>query len=247
MHDFPPACPLCDGVGLIRVAAGMKDCTCVLARRAEAAIRRACIPEHYQAATLESFTTGKNATLFNAAGRARRFIDEYAPHQPGGLLFTGPVGTGKTHLATATLRGILARGFDGRFVDVRELLKQLQASYGDHTIDATSILNPVLSAPLLVLDEIGAARPTDWTADTVEHIINTRYNKDRATILTSNYAFRGPAAADARTTGDGYARPSMREETLGDRVGARVFSRLQEMVTLIEMRGDDYRARSQKK
>jgi DNA replication protein DnaC len=253
MPARPPDCSICDDSGFVPVHdaaagkyVGVKPCECSRRRRLAAALQRSRIPAHYQAATLENFATGKNATLFKACGLARRYVDEYTPDQRGGLLFTGPVGTGKTHLAAATLRGIIARGFDGRFTDVRELLKELQHSYGDRSLDESTILNPVLAAPLLVLDELGAARATDWTADIVEHIINTRYNKNRATILTTNYPFRMPAAADPRTTGEGYARPSMRDETLGDRIGARVFSRLQEMVTLIEMRGDDYRARSQK-
>jgi DNA replication protein DnaC len=151
---------------------------------------------------------------------------------------------GKTHLGVGILQALIEqRGASGLFYDYRELLKQVQNSYNPK-VAATEleILAPVFDAEVLVLDEIGASKPTDWVWDTVAHILNTRYNDRRTTIITTNYANLPPLGMaagvdDPRTQ----ARTAMREETLGDRIGERMRSRLQEMCVVVEMQGEDFR------
>jgi DNA replication protein DnaC len=118
------------------------------------------------------------------------------------------------------------------------LLKDVQNSY-ERKVDLSEreVLAPVFEAEVLVLDELGAAKPTDWVWDTVAHILNTRYNDRRTTILTTNYANMAPLGA-----GEGRgAKGAMREETLGDRITERMRSRLQEMCVVVEMQGEDFR------
>ncbi len=79
-----------------------------------------------------------------------------------------------------------------------------------------------------IFDELGAAKTSEWVWETVALILNTRYNDRRTTILTTNYPDLPPGAA-AATEGIALARASTREETLGDRIGERMRSRLQEM------------------
>jgi DNA replication protein DnaC len=83
---------------------------------------------------------------------------------------------------------------------------------------------------------VGAAKPTDWVWDTVAHILNTRYNDRRTTIITTNYANVAPLGA-----GGSEVQRAAREETLGDRIGERMRSRLQEMCVVVEMHGEDFR------
>ena len=107
-----------------------------------------------------------------------------------GLLLTGSIGVGKTHLAVGILQALVTeRGATGIFFDYRDLFKQVQNSY-NRQVAATEleILAPVFDAEVLVLDELGASKPTDWVWDTVAHILNTRYNDRRTTIITTNYA-----------------------------------------------------------
>ncbi len=111
-------------------------------------------------------------------------------------MLTGSIGVGKTHLAVGILQALVTeRGATGLFYDYRELLKQVQNSY-NRQVQATEleILAPVFDAEVLVLDELGASKPTDWVWDTVAHILNTRYNDRRTTIITTNYAIAGPLA-----------------------------------------------------
>ena len=120
-----------------------------------------------------------------------KFVEGYPVETAGtGLLLTGSIGVGKTHLAVGILQALVAeRGAYGLFYDYRDLLKQVQNSYNQE-VAATEleVLRPVFEAEVLVLDELGAAKPTDWVWDTVAHILNTRYNDRRTTIITTNYA-----------------------------------------------------------
>jgi DNA replication protein DnaC len=145
---------------------------------------------------------------------------------------------GKTHLGVGILQALVAeRGATGLFYDYRDLLKQVQNSY-NQSVAATEleVLRPVFEAEVLVLDELGASKPTDWVWDTVAHILNTRYNDRRTTIITTNYPNAAPLGAEPASP-----RAAMREETLGDRIGERMRSRLQEMCVVVEMHGEDFR------
>ena len=144
-----------------------------------------------------------------------------------GLIFMGTVGVGKTHLAVSILKGLTERGFTCLFYEFGTLLKEIQDSYNSNTrTSELGVLAPVLNAQILVLDELGASKPTDWVRDTMAHIINTRYNDQKLTIFTTNYLDE---------------RKNDREETLEDRIGVRLRSRLFEMCRTVEITGRDYR------
>jgi len=134
---------------------------------------------------------------------------------------------------------ILAKGIACLFYDYRELLKQIQNSYNS-AVQTTEldVLRPVFETDVLVLDELGAVKPTEWVWDTVSLILNTRYNDNRTTIITTNFEDQ-PAAG---TNGAGSAvRAAVRAESLGDRIGERMRSRLHEMCRIIKMEGEDFR------
>ena len=145
---------------------------------------------------------GRTASLAAAHLRARKFVDGFPVETAGdGLLLTGSIGVGKTHLAVGILQALVAeRGAYGLFYDYRDLLKQVQNSY-NQSVAATEleVLRPVFEAEVLVLDELGAAKPSDWVWDTVAHILNTRYNDRRTTIITTNYANAGSAGSRRRS------------------------------------------------
>ena len=208
-------------------------------------IQQARIPQRYAHCTLDSYDTqfpSSNRTLTGALVQARGFVDGISirDNNGNGLLLTGSIGVGKTHLAVGMLQALVAeRGA------TRPLLRlprppqagaeQLQPQRQRHRARRSS--QPVFDAEVLVLDELGASKPTDWVWDTVAHILNTRYNDRRTTIITTNYANLAPLASDAT----GPTRVAVREETLGDRIGERMRSRLQEMCVVVEMTGEDFR------
>ncbi len=254
------ACPLCAGTGLRLVRRDGEqfaaECSCRVERKAGLRLKRARIPERYAHCSLESFDTGfrsADPSLGMALMATRRFADGYPLETEGrGLLLTGSIGAGKTHLAVGLLRELIEqRGATGVFCDYRDLLKQIQNSYNPHVATTElEILRPVFEAEILVLDELGAVKPTDWVWDTVAHILNTRYNDKRTTLITTNYPnqpsamVQSQSAASSVTDRDvsrSAATRAMREETLGDRIGERMRSRLQEMCITVSMHGDDFR------
>jgi DNA replication protein DnaC len=183
-----------------------------------------------------------NPSLTRALIQARGFVDAYPLHTDGkGLLLVGSIGVGKTHLAVGMLNALVRKGAQGLFCDYRDLLKKVQNSYNPQ-VAATEleVLRPVFDAEVLVLDELGASKPTEWVWDTVAHILNTRYNDKRTTIFTTNYP-NLPSAGAAGVQPTGNLRRAVQEETLGDRIGDRMRSRLMEMCVVVEMAGEDWR------
>jgi DNA replication protein DnaC len=163
-----------------------------------------------------------------------------------GLLFMGPAGVGKTHLAVSIIKGLLSKGFAALFYEFGSLLKEIQDSYNPNTNSSElRVLAPVYQADVLVLDELGATVPTDWVRDTMYQIINKRYNDKKLTIFTTNYLDE-PRILHAENDSD---RPTFSKKKTGDRIqppledriGVRLRSRLYEMCREIRIEGEDYR------
>lgn len=242
-------CPRCGGAGARAIllpdgATRIEPCACRLEIRVSRLLQRANIPKRYEHCSLESYDAGfpgSDRTLTSAFLTARSFVDGYPVTTAGkGLLLTGSIGVGKTHLAVGILQALIVeKSVHGLFCDYRELLKQIQHSYNPQVATTEmEILRPVFEAEVLVLDELGAAKPTDWVWDTVALVLNTRYNDKRTTIITTNYADLPPGGSPSGSNG---ASRATRDETLGDRIGERMRSRLAEMCVMVEMRGDDFR------
>ncbi len=233
-------CPQCQGTGWKTIQNGadrrVTRCDCRLQARTESLINAAHIPKRYEHCELSNFEfDGPHRALASARMAACKFVEEY-PVDSTGLLLIGSIGVGKTHLAVGIIRElILSKGISCLFYDYRELLKQIQNSYND-SVKATEldVLRPVFDTEVLVLDELGAVKPTEWVWDTVSLILNTRYNDNRTTIITTNFDDK-PAGVVAGPRG------AAREETLGDRIGERMRSRLHEMCRIIKMEGQDFR------
>lgn len=240
-------CPICEGAGLrvVERADGTRvavRCDCRTERGWGRAFDRARIPKRFINCTLEDYVpnySGNNPTLNAAILQARNFVKAY-PHETygKGLMLVGEIGTGKTHLAVAILKALITdRGAKALFYDCATLLDDLKNTY-ERKVDVTEreMLKPIFEADVLVLDELGAAKVTDWGSDTIARVINARYNDGRTTIVTTNLPNLPPIGVIER---DNFA--PMRRETLGDRIGERMRSRLQEMCVVVEMAGKDFR------
>lgn len=224
-------CSICQDTGLELVTGkGARICSCRKQRSKEGQYLSVRLPRRYDGFHFNNYKplTG----LQDAAFRLSTALTMEFPAVDRGLLLMGNVGVGKTHLAVSILKGLTERGFDCLFYEFGSLLKEIQDSYNPNTFTSElSVLAPVLRADVLVLDELGASKPTDWVRDTMAHIINTRYNDKKLTIFTTNYL-------DERRTD--------RDETLEDRIGSRLRSRLFEMCKTVMMDGSDYRRRLDK-
>jgi DNA replication protein DnaC len=226
-------------------------CECTSSDRRERELDRARIPQRYRHCNFENFeadigydhgTPQQNSSWNRSIEQAKLLVEGFARDFPvgteHGMLLIGPCGVGKTHLAVAALQQVLLRGHSGLFYDYRELLKEIQASYNpDNPSTEMGVLEPVLTAEILLLDDLGSSKPSLWALETVGHILNTRYNENRVTVLTTNYLDTDTSAAH---NSDSRLRFTI-EDSLSDRVGARIRSRLYEMCRTIQIFAPDYR------
>jgi DNA replication protein DnaC len=253
-HEQPGSeCPICEGSGwkMVEVpgkASRATRCDCFIARRTERVLKSAGIPPRYESCTLADFESdfpSADPSLASARLAAGRFVEEY-PLEKDGLLFVGPIGTGKTHLAVGIIHELVrSKGIRCLFSDYRELLKEIQNSYNPSAgISELQILSPVFDAEVLVLDDLGAVKPSQWVWDTVSSIVNHRYNEKKTTIITTNFpdlpavVLEGPVEGFSQAE---RAKAAARTETLGDRITDRMLSRLHEMCRVIELKGSDFR------
>jgi DNA replication protein DnaC len=250
-------CPLCGGTGWRTVERAHEReavrCECRVKGRAGRLLAAAQIPARYEHCELGNYDYDPEDKQQKSIGDARmlagRFVEEY-PMDKTGLLFVGTVGVGKTHLAVGILKALIReKGMHCLFCDYRELLKSIQNSYNP-SVQATEmeILRPVFEAEVLALDELGAVRSTEWVFDTVNYILNSRYNDNKTTIITTNFPDRPEQdrGEDDNPRSYSAADRAARRETLGDRIGERMRSRLHEMCKKVEIEGPDYREHSKR-
>lgn len=155
------------------------------------------------------------ATLEDIDGDARDTLGEWAA-RPGArnLVLAGPVGAGKTHAAVAAAREVFTlHRFDVTFLPVVELLDQLRPG------GPADALAELCEVDLLVVDDLGSERPTDWTAERMFAVVNRRWLDERPTVVTTNLTGR----------------------ELEQAVGARTYSRVVGGAVTVTIRGEDRR------
>ena len=151
-------------------------------------LEEARIPPRYRRCDLETFVTYPNEKLLGAVKQARRFAQEFPGTAKGPVPDRSAGHRQDTSRRRRASSGDHQKGARGLFYDVRDLLRVIRSTYNPLVRTAEmDILRPVMEADLLVLDDIGAEKTSEWVEETMNLIVNTRYNERRQTIFTTNY------------------------------------------------------------
>ena len=238
-HSSQTSCPKCaNNLGFITLIdtnghSISKRCRCQGIDHRIKMFNQAKVPARYIDAQLSSYQP-RDLTGVEALQRAEEFSWSFVP-QSRGLLIYGGYGTGKTYIAVSIIRILaLLRGYQVRFVEFSHLLSALQARFNQTHDRYTpqekakgSLMQSLINAECLVIDELGEGRQSEWAKSILDELITKRYNASGTTILTTNYDPRRSHLGDS--------------DHLEDRVGAKLYSRLQQMCDPMPLFGRDFR------
>ena len=257
MAENAPAenvCPQCSGRGWVLeedgTAGTARRCECQKESLAPRLLAGAHIPSRYSSCSFKSFDiNAPSAAVRDQLLQAKRlsqryvdhFVDEDGSFTQAGLIFIGPPGVGKTHLAVAVLKELISRyRVRGLFVDFTSLIHEIQATFDPGSPESKrDLLDPVVDAEVLVLDELGAQKPSPWVNEILYLVMNSRYTKRVPTLFTTNYRLESPAAGSA---GNLDRAPAPANYTsLGSRITPNLLSRLFEMARPVELEVEDFR------
>ena len=216
---------------------GVARCDCFRQARIQNLIAKARIPARYEHCEINNFELRESLTTQSIEAAkmvAEIFVEEYPQSTPFGLLFMGPQGIGKTHLTVGIIKSLIRRkAAPCMFRTFPELLKEIQMSWSPVSESSEyTLLAPVLDTEVLVLDELGSLKPSNWVQEMVNYVLNYRYSENKVTIFTTNFQDRDDLTTDKK---------ALSGDKLVDRIGVQMRSRLFEMCKMVEMTGKDFR------
>jgi DNA replication protein DnaC len=228
------------------LVSAVEPCTSPSPKKIVGIINEARIPSRYLEAELGKFEG------FNPADRTQKttianWIKGLKPGKSSGLLLSGPVGIGKSWLLAAMAKHLAFQGFSVRYADFFQLVHELREAYASEQSDKSS-LKPLQNVDVLIVDELGKGRNTEWELSVADSLISDRYNGNKCIIAATNYPLRS-SAQEQRQIDYLRSEPMTNQmnttafEPLAQRVGSRMFSRLSENCICMELIGSDRRRR----
>lgn len=242
-------CEICQGQSRMVIDGVARSCVEPSPRKISGILSSSQLPARYLNSSFDSFANSSGNGR-QVAARLQKWAQAFSPSVSSGLLIGGSVGVGKTFLLVALAKCLAARGYSVCFSDFFQLLSELKAGYSDGKADP-HMMAPLMSCDVLIIDELGKGRNTEWERTIADTLIAGRYNQKRSVVASTNYSLTadsGPAMSfniDLERT-MGSPRSDFSPEVFGSlesRLGSRVFSRLRETMEFTELTGDDFRRR----
>ncbi len=235
-------CPRCGGTGRVEVQvpnapSRVGRCRCQKVVDGCALWNNAAVPARHAHCTLETYR-GDIPGAGPGLSLARAWLKEYDANRAcRGLVLEGEPGRGKTHILCGILRELVFRHHvEAQFIEFSHLLSLMKESFDKRAGAEPIRLTQLTRTPVLAIDELGKGRKTDWELNVIDEIVSRCYNRRNILLGTTNFPSK-PVKAGATHT---LAQPGT--ESLEERLGERVYSRLREMVTFAPVKGDDFRA-----
>lgn len=240
------SCPVCLGSNLVVVAGESKICFDPAPRSVVAKINNATIPSRFSEATLAGFTNF-SGNLRGKVAYLQEWVRGFDPRRGRGLLLSGPVGIGKTYLLVAMANELIKRKINVRFTDFFQLLSVLRDGF-THARSELSVLEPLISVDVLIIDEMGKGRNSNWEQRVLDQLIMGRYNRNRTIVASTNYRLSEPRTSNRQQFnvpldegGLSGSESEFQVKELQVLVGERTYSRLVEMTEFVELEGRDFR------
>tara|TARA_Y100001970_G_C13894556_1_gene680461 strand:+ start:28 stop:780 length:753 start_codon:yes stop_codon:yes gene_type:complete len=212
-------------------------------------INEAYIPARYTEAELKTFAN-RSGNCTQAIPHIIKWQESFHPYKSKGLVLSGPVGVGKTYILAALAKSLLAKGIGTKFIDFFQLISEIKGGYMEKKSDQT-IISPLVDVEVLIIDELGKGRNTDFELTVLDQIIMGRYNQNKTIIASTNCSL-GNQDQELRQL---YSHRALDQDrspskifepdhygSLQSRVGNRVFSRLVETTEMLSLTGHDFRA-----
>jgi DNA replication protein DnaC len=212
-------------------------------------INAAQVPARYVDASLQHYQNFRDS-----GGNGRFILNEvkewFREFQPGqSLVIEGPVGSGKTFMLASLAKAFAIQGYSVKFADFFQLLSEIKAGFSEGKSDA-ALIQPLIDVDILVIDELGKGRNTDFELTVIDQLVCGRYNQKKSILASTNYKLKSgfqknqPTYHDGQSPGSSFGLDNL--QGLEDRIGKRIFSRLREMALFLELNEDDYRSKTAK-
>ena len=203
----------------------VEGCRCCFSKAAQAQAQ-AKANKTFSTAKIPARFIGKTFSDYEIDDNNKAAVEK--ARQLGSLYISGSVGTGKTFLASIVAQELLRQGKSVVFGDVPTLLDELKSTFDDNAKSTFKDLMNILSnVDVLILDDFGSEKPSDWAAEKLYTIINNRYNSNKTLIITSNFTI-----AELKN----YYGSSNDEKK-----GGRIVSRIIDLCAITSLKGRDRR------
>lgn len=194
-------CPYqkCKGDGiLIGLVDNRKDfvgfCQCHEDKINKNQLKFANLPDNFNDLTISSFDTSLYTIQEDAvinkkvALRYVETIEQRLIDGKGLYFFSTTAGSGKTRLVVSIANELFKKHINIKFITCIDLIDQIKATFNDSDIDTNDILNKIKNVSVLIIDDLGAEKYTDWVDSVIFNILDNRIKTNRPTIITSNYS-----------------------------------------------------------